>query len=277
MQVETGLEAKNQHEQTRPTIGMISLTSTRLDRPTKTSTFISISCCFRLPETCPAASNKHNMSRSTTPAYQLRRPALNISSAPASSTASRVGTPPSSNTAAKQVVSLDEWESKSPLSNEQIGSIGAVKTRFGERDLPEKFKNEGPSVDTPVGNHLHPPSSQGPSLPSTPTPKDSSSTVVVLSPPYPKLINTPQQFLDHFTQLTLSTEHEQDSLYRDHLSEIAGLKERCDALIELLDDGEKEVKEMEKCLAYVEERSESLRGACEDLLEEQVGRVSLYR
>ncbi|OWZ31050.1 hypothetical protein C343_03746 [Cryptococcus neoformans C23] len=247
---------------------MISLT-TRLDRPTKTSTFISISCCFRLPETCPAASNKHNMSRSTTPAYQLRRPALNISSAPASSTASRVGTPPSSNTAAKQVVSLDEWESKSPLSNEQIGSIGAVKTRFGERDLPEKFKNEGPSVDTPVGNHLHPPSSQGPSLPSTPTPKDSSSTVVVPSPPYPKLINTPQQFLDHFTQLTLSTEHEQDSLYRDHLSEIAGLKERCDALIELLDDGEKEVKEMEKCLAYVEERSESLRGACEDLLEEQ--------
>lgn len=27
---------------------------------------------------------------------------------------------------------------------------------------------------------------------------------------------------------------------------------------------------MLKCLAYVEERSESLRGACEDLLEEQV-------
>lgn len=211
------------------------------------------------------------MSRSTTPAYQLRRPALNISSDPASSTTSRAGTPSSSNTAAKQVVSLDEWESKSPLNGEQIGSIGTVKARFGERDLPEKFKNEGSSVSTPVlGNHLYPPSSsRGPSLPSTPVPKVLSSSMIIPSPLYPKLISTPQQFLDHFTQLTLSTEHEQDSLYRDHLSEIVGLKERCNGLIELLDAGEMEVKEMEKCLAYVEERSESLRGACEDLLEEQ--------
>lgn len=217
------------------------------------------------------------MSRSTTPAYQLRRPALNISSDPASSTTSRAGTPSSSNTAAKQVVSLDEWESKSPLNGEQIGSIGTVKARFGERDLPEKFKNEGSSVSTPVlGNHLYPPSSsRGPSLPSTPVPKVLSSSMIIPSPLYPKLISTPQQFLDHFTQLTLSTEHEQDSLYRDHLSEIVGLKERCNGLIELLDAGEMEVKEMEKCLAYVEERSESLRGACEDLLEEQVGLLSM--
>lgn len=217
------------------------------------------------------------MSRSTTPAYQLRRPALHIPSASASSTASRAGTPPSSNTSAKQIISLDEWESKSPLSDEQIGSIGAVKARFGERDLPEKFKNEGPLVATPApGSHLYlPSSSRGPSLPNTPTPEDSSSTAIVPSPLYPKLISTPQQFLDHFTQLTLSTEHEQDSLYRDHLSEIVGLKERCDGLIDLLDEGEKEVKEMEKCLGYVEERSESLRGACEDLLEEQVGCLSM--
>jgi hypothetical protein len=81
---------------------------------------------------------------------------------------------------------------------------------------------------------------------------------------------TPQQFHDHFTALTLSTEHEQDSLYRDHLTEIVGLREKCDGLIGLLTEGEEEVKEMLGCLEYVEERSESLRGACEDLLEEQV-------
>jgi hypothetical protein len=87
---------------------------------------------------------------------------------------------------------------------------------------------------------------------------------------HPGSITTPQQFHEHFAALTLSTEHEQDSLYRDHLAEIVGLREKCDGLIEVLNEGEAEVGEMLKALEYVEERSESLRGACEDLLEEQV-------
>ena len=70
--------------------------------------------------------------------------------------------------------------------------------------------------------------------------------------------------------MKLSTEHEQDSLYRDHLAEIIGLREKCDGLIEAIQGGEVEVRDMLNALEYVEERSESLRGACEDLLEEQV-------
>jgi len=62
-------------------------------------------------------------------------------------------------------------------------------------------------------------------------------------------------------------------MYRDHLAEIVALREKCDSLIQLLEQGEGEVKDMLKALAYVEERSESLRGACEDLLEEQVSAV----
>jgi hypothetical protein len=85
----------------------------------------------------------------------------------------------------------------------------------------------------------------------------------------PVALVTPQQFHDHFTALTISTEHEQDSLYRDHLAEIIALRSKCDSILELLKDGEGEIDEMLRCLSYVEERSESLRGACEDLLEEQ--------
>jgi hypothetical protein len=85
----------------------------------------------------------------------------------------------------------------------------------------------------------------------------------------PPPLVTPQQFHDHFTALTLSTEHEQDSLYRDHLAEIIALRSKCDSILDLLKDGEGEIDEMLRCLSYVEERSESLRGACEDLLEEQ--------
>lgn len=88
-------------------------------------------------------------------------------------------------------------------------------------------------------------------------------------PLHPVALVTPQQFHDHFTALTLSTEHEQDSLYRDHLAEIIAIREKCDAILRLLEEGEGEIDEMLKCLSYVEERSESLRGACEDLLEEQ--------
>ncbi|WVR00004.1 hypothetical protein IAU59_007146 [Kwoniella sp. CBS 9459] len=223
------------------------------------------------------------MSRPTTPAYQVRRPnlgsSLNLSSAAGSASNSRVGTPLS-----RGVISLDEWESRAPLSDDQLQSLGAVKERFGERPLPDKFNQAESSAQgasrpsTPIRSRAIPsfirspsPSrSRDPSAPGTPTQTSQfQSTLSIPDPLHPSSITTPQQFLDHFTALTLSTEHEQDSLYRDHLAEIVRLREKCDHLIELLEGGEEEVGEMLKCLEYVEERSESLRGACEDLLEEQ--------
>ncbi|WWC90718.1 uncharacterized protein L201_005655 [Kwoniella dendrophila CBS 6074] len=231
------------------------------------------------------------MSRSSTPPFQLRRPNLgsnlNLAAGAASASTSRVPTP-----LGRTGISLDEWESKSPLTEEQLQSISIVKEKFGERPLPEKFNRDessaaGPSrPSTPIRPRLpvrlQSPSSspsgsksKPPSLPGTPQPhqqttfQQSQLSIPDADPLHPVIINTPQEFLDHFTALTLSTEHEQDSLYRDHLSEIIGLREKCDGLIELLESGEMEVEEMLKALAYVEERSESLRGACEDLLEEQ--------
>lgn len=96
------------------------------------------------------------------------------------------------------------------------------------------------------------------------------SAAAPYDPLHPTTITTLQQFHDHFAALSLSAEHEQDSLCREHLAEISGLREKCDGLIQLLKDGETEVGDMLNALGYVEERSESLRGACEDLLEEQV-------
>jgi hypothetical protein len=102
------------------------------------------------------------------------------------------------------------------------------------------------------------------------TPKLGGPQSTANNPLHPTSIITPQQFHEHFAALTLSTEHEQDSLYREHLAEIVSLREKCDGLIMVLNEGEGEVGAMLKALEYVEERSESLRGACEDLLEEQV-------
>ncbi|CAK9781075.1 Sec34-domain-containing protein [Cutaneotrichosporon oleaginosum] len=204
------------------------------------------------------------MSRPTTPGgFNLRRTPL-----PQSGTASRSGTP----LAAKPIISLEDWESRAPLSDEEVQSIGLVRERFGERSLPEKFTHgEGSRPGTPrnrqveriahsrTGSSTAPPTSPG-----SPAPSGLSQDTL-----HPLAIVTPQQFHDHFAALALSAEHEQDSLYREHLGEISGLREKCDELIELLREGEGEVGDMLKALEYVEERSESLRGACEDLLEEQ--------
>lgn len=117
----------------------------------------------------------------------------------------------------------------------------------------------------PIAGLLSTPSRAGSrpsSIPPSPNPDR-------FDPLHPVALVTPQQFHDHFTALTLSTEHEQDSLYRDHLAEIIAIREKCDSILHLLEQGEWEIDEMLKCLSYVEERSESLRGACEDLLEEQ--------
>jgi hypothetical protein len=73
------------------------------------------------------------MSRPTTPGgFNLRRTPL-----PQSGSASRAGTP----LAAKPVISLEDWEARAPLSDEEVQSIGLVKERFGERPLPEKVSS----------------------------------------------------------------------------------------------------------------------------------------
>lgn len=250
------------------------------------------------------------MQRSSTPAYQVRRPPLQTSLG--SGTTSRSTTP-----LVRTNVTLDEWESRAPLSDEAIQSVVSVKERLAERPLPDKvcrgpcslameaqvaqsLAREGltveqfrqtrfgmnaeagpsrPTTPTPakprqVAALLQSPTrspsrSQTPSHPSSPAP-GSASRLAPIDPLHPTSITTPQQFHDHFTALTLSTEHEQDSLYRDHLAEIVGLRDRCEDLEKLLASGAGEVRDMLGCLEYVEERSESLRGACEDLLEEQV-------
>ena len=257
------------------------------------------------------------MSRTQTPALNPRRPPINnpslklTSFAPSTShqAISRTATPSSS----RNVISLEEWESKAQLSDAQLQSISFVRDTFGERPLPDKVRLQpihvgfcaSASLPVPASvvkelitrrsqftqaessvqassrpgsppaprprqfAHLMntpPMHSRPPSKPGSPAP---TSQLAVPDSIYPSSIVTPQQFHEHFTALTLLTEHEQDSLYRDHLGEISGLREKCDGLIGLLRGGEAEVGDMLKALEYVEERSESLRGACEDLLEEQ--------
>lgn len=101
----------------------------------------------------------------------------------------------------------------------------------------------------------------------------SSSTLASTSDLYdqPATIATAQQFHEHFSHLTSSLLHSQDSLYRSHLAEISGYKEACDVLDQELKDSEEMVRGMIECLNWVEEKGESLRVAGEGLMQEEVG------
>lgn len=100
----------------------------------------------------------------------------------------------------------------------------------------------------------------------------SSSTLASAHDLYdqPATIATAQQFHEHFSHLTSSLLHSQDSLYRSHLAEISGYKEACDVLDRELKDSEEMVRGMIECLNWVEEKGESLRVAGEGLMQEEV-------
>ena len=106
---------------------------------------ISISSCLAseiLGRLCLRA-----MSRPHTPAFNIRRPPINTSSL--SLTSSVNNNASSSNLAisrsvtplSRNVISLEDWESKAPLSDAQLQSIALVRERLGERPLPEKVKS----------------------------------------------------------------------------------------------------------------------------------------
>ncbi|KAI9637525.1 Sec34-like family-domain-containing protein [Dioszegia hungarica] len=227
------------------------------------------------------------MSRSSTPSsgFQFRRPNLAaISTAAGGSTSStsaqaqaqaQAGQGRSNTTQGlgqgRTTISLEEWEARAPLNDEEVKMVREVGEKLKERPMPEKqFRAQAeagpsrPSTPLPLRRLAHPPRASTPL--STPL---HTSTTQITDPLRPEIITTAQEFQDHFHALTLSTEHEQDSLYRDQLGEISGLREKCEELLGILEGAGEGVGEMMRALEYVEERSESLRGACEDLLEEQ--------
>ena len=174
----------------------------------------------------------------------------------------RVVTPSSINPHPKQIISLEEWESITPLGEIQLKSINALKSATEKVPLPLKFSlEEGPASrpSTPVLlSH---------SRPSTPTHRLPSSHHS-LYPTQP--IQTPQQFYDWFALIDRSVAHFQESHFRAHVASVTEHLETCDRLVEKIDEVEREVGEMMEGWRSVEEGGRSLKDACERLLQERV-------
>ena len=69
--------------------------------------------------------------------------------------------------------------------------------------------------------------------------------------------------------------HSQEAHYRAHLESVSEHLETCDRLIERIDGVDMAVDGMSNEWKLVEEGGKSLKGACEQLLEERV-RMAIY-
>lgn len=180
-------------------------------------------------------------------------------------------------------ISVEQWEALAPLGDVQLKSVAAVKAAVEKssstfrvrlassmpscRSLCFQFpQNEaGPSrPSTPLASL---PSKLPSSRPSTPTPS-SQSQVSHLHPPHP--IRTPEQFYDWHASLDRAVAHGQEAHFRAHLAALARHLELCDRLVERGEEVDQEVTRMMEEWRRVEEGGESMREACERLLEERV-------
>lgn len=91
------------------------------------------------------------MSRSSTPGFQFRRPNIPGVSSNAPSTTSGGGSGrPAAPTLGRTTITMEEWEAKAPLSEEEMRMVREVGDRLKEKPLPEKVSH--PFITTNCGS-----------------------------------------------------------------------------------------------------------------------------
>ncbi|KAH7888905.1 Sec34-like family-domain-containing protein [Phlebopus sp. FC_14] len=164
-------------------------------------------------------------------------------------------------------ITLEEWEARAPLSDAALKSVAAVQAASENIPLPLKFSVEEAESSRPSTPNLRAKVGPGSRSP-TPIPAATRSHPShALDPKQP--IQTPQQFYDWFAQIDRSVAHSQEAHFRAHVAMVSKHLDTADMLIEQIDEVEREVDGMFEGWRRVEEGGQSLKGACERLLEER--------
>ncbi|CAA7260828.1 unnamed protein product [Cyclocybe aegerita] len=206
---------------------------------------------------------------------------LALSSTPSTSSTAGTGvigaSSGTSGSTARATISLEEWERKAPLSELQIRTVAKVMKATEKVPLPLKFAEEPDLPGTPIpsavsqrlANKLLAPSRPGTPANATSTPGTprTAGPTHALHPSHP--VQTPQQFYDWFALIDRSVAHSQEAHYRAHLSSLSTHLETCDLLLSSIASIEEEVGSMLEGWRSVEEGGNTLKGACERLLEER--------
>ncbi|KAG9299881.1 hypothetical protein G9A89_005410 [Geosiphon pyriformis] len=191
------------------------------------------------------------------------------------------------NTQRNKFITLEEWESKTQLSETQKQSILDLQDLCSELPLPEGYAND---VGTTTPQLVASPSlkenlrtSPYPRLIPSPLPRSRSTTNLLvelaaeatvvsstdasLGIPHP--IETTQQFFDWFAKMETDMEKDQEDVYRNFLATVTMYRQACDNFLNQIGFTVKLFHDLDDNFRFVEERTKALQTACEKLLEEQ--------
>ncbi|KAJ7592675.1 Sec34-like family-domain-containing protein [Mycena floridula] len=170
----------------------------------------------------------------------------------------------------KPSVTVEDWESRAPLSELAVRSVAVIKAACLNPPLPLKFTTDGPSDDTGTPRPSTPNLRGGNKLKAGSRPSTPLSSRVPNHALHPKQpVQTPEQFYDWFALIDRSVAHSQEAHFRAHVASVAEHLDTCDKLIQTVHDVDREVDDMLEGWRGVEEGGKNLKDACERLLEER--------
>ncbi|CAG8654676.1 11287_t:CDS:10, partial [Acaulospora morrowiae] len=200
-----------------------------------------------------------------------------------------------------KTITLEDWESKTQLTETQKQSVVELQDACSELPLPDGFFSDYGSgtpqrTSSPTPMSVKDGLKSSPLLRSSPSPlplSRSRSTINLLLAEFQaseaatgvsdatlgisQPIETTQQFFDWFSQMENDMEKDQEdkNFYRNFLGVVTLYRQSCDAFLEQIDNTVKLFNDLDGNFKFVEERTKALQTACEKLLEEQNHLTSL--
>ncbi|KAL5523735.1 hypothetical protein ACEPAG_7908 [Sanghuangporus baumii] len=190
-----------------------------------------------------------------------------MATVPLRTPASRTGTPSIPSPHPKQIISLEDWETKAPLSDIELKSISAVQDSLKDKSLIIEGHVSGvtrylPESSTPGGDGTEP-------LRRSETPMKTNGTREKLSIRPGRSVQTTQEFYDWFSMIERSVAHSQEAHYREYLATLDKRLSTCHDLVEGVRSVSMDVDDMLDGWRSVESGGRSLKEACEELLDER--------
>ncbi|KAL1927436.1 hypothetical protein VTP01DRAFT_3673 [Rhizomucor pusillus] len=201
-------------------------------------------------------------------------------------------------------ISLEEWEEKTQLTEDELRGVYELQDACSELPLPSNWLTNDRSITSPAFGRSSSSGARTPEISSlssltplnagtlsnrlkdlTTRPRSSTSlatdAISSESPKFTKVtgtekpIETLQQFLDWFSMMEADMETSQEDIYRNHLSVVLGYLQSCNDFLTTLEETSESFKTLHEKYSFVEERTRSLQNACEDLLKQQENLTAL--
>ncbi|KAJ3203472.1 hypothetical protein HDU82_006554 [Entophlyctis luteolus] len=166
-------------------------------------------------------------------------------------------------------MSLAAWDALTALDAAQAASVAQLDAFVSSRVPTSSPLATVPPATKPVTQVAASPAAAVPAT-QAPTP---AAPVVTAKAPTPtkatKVISNTAEFLSWFSQLEKDMEQEHEHAYWMHLANLRSCLQECDELLADVDAARTLIDSQQGYFAFVEKKTEQLKGECESLLAEQ--------